>query len=179
MKKVVFIAPVLFALNGFAQNLIQTNISNTNMQQQRFVQPVQVFASNMIVNDNNTNKPARANANPQVYVQRATGANTIQRQQRRRRVNANPVNTNVSNPVQTNLINISNINDNIQPLINVLENNINNDIQLQGNFSQQADINDGNSFGNENNMIEQIASVNIPAILLGNGSLNLNLDITC
>lgn len=160
MKKVLFITPVLFVLNGFSQNQIQQNFNNINLTNRHAVQmqSVQVFASNIKVNDNNTNKPVRANANPQVYVQRSTNANSIQRRQRR-------------TAPQTN-INISNVN---QPLINISENNINDDIQIQGNFSQQLDNNVGNAFGNEN-IIEQLASVNIPAIQLGNG-LDLNLDI--
>ena len=163
MKKLVFITPLLFALSAFGQNLVQTNNANINLQQQRFVQVNQVFASNMAGNINNTNKTVRANANPQVNIQRASSGNVNQRQQNRRRAATNRVNTNISNPVQTNVI-------------NVLENNVNSDIQPLVNFSQQADINDGNSFGNEN-LIEQIASVNIPAIQVGSGSLNLNLDI--
>ena len=155
MKTSLFITPLLFAMSSFGQNQIQTNVSN-NLQQQRFVQMNQVFASNMM---GNSNKPVRANANPQVQTQRASGASSNQRQQRRRVVNT--ANTNVSNV--------------IQPLVNFSENNINDDIQVQGNFSQQ-DNNVGNAFGNEN-MIEQIASVNIPAIQVGTGSLNLNLDL--
>jgi len=41
-----------------------------------------------------------------------------------------------------------------------------------------AENNLGNAFGNEN-MLEQIASANIPAIQLGTGALNLDLDIIC
>lgn len=155
MKTSLLITPLLFAMSSFGQNQVQTNVSN-NLQQQRFVQVNQVFASNMM---GNSNKPVRASANPQVQVQRASGASSNQRQQRRRVVNT--ANTNVSNV--------------IQPLVNFSENNINDDIQVQGNFSQQ-DNNIGNAFGNEN-MIEQIASVNIPAIQVGTGSLNLNLDL--
>lgn len=154
MKKVLFIAAVLFSGNSFAQNILMSNFGNQSAPQ---VQGVQILASNIKVNDNNINKPARLNANPQVYVQRATNANNNQRRQVRRRV------TNVSNPVQTNVINVS-------------ENNINDDIQIQGNFVNQLDNNVGNAFGNEN-LIEQIASANIPAIQLGSGSLNLNLDL--
>ena len=155
MKTSLFFTPLLFAMSSFGQNQVQTNVSN-NLQQQRFVQVNQVFASNMM---GNSNKPVRASANPQVQVQRASGASSNQRQQRRRVVNT--ANTNVSNV--------------IQPLVNFSENNINDDIQVQGNFSQQ-DNNVGNAFGNEN-IIEQIASVNIPAIQVGTGSLNLNLDL--
>lgn len=160
MKTSLFITPLLFAMSSFGQNQIQTNVSN-NLQQQRFVQVNQVFASNMT---GNTSKPVRANANPQVQVQRASGASSNQRQQRRRVVNT--ANTNVSNVVQ--------------PLVNFSENNINDVIQVQGNFSQQ-DNNIGNASdsypdGNEN-LMEQIASVNIPAIQVGTGSLNLNLDL--
>lgn len=161
MKKVLFIIPVLFALNGFSQNQIQQNFNNINLtnRQALQMQSVQVFASNIKVNDDNTNKPARANANPQVYVQRSTTANSIQRRQRRI-------------PPQTN-INVSNVS---QPLVNISENNINDDIQIQENFSQQLDNNVGNAFGNEN-IIEQLASVNIPAIQLGSGSLNLDINL--
>lgn len=145
-------------MSSFGQNQIQTNVSN-NLPQQRFVQVNQVFASNMV---GNSNKPVRASANPQVQVQRASGASSNQRQQRRRVVNT--ANTNVSNV--------------IQPLVNFSENNINDDIQVQGNFSQQ-DNNVGNAPDSyrDGNMIEQIASVNIPAIQVGTGSLNLNLDL--
>lgn len=159
MKSSIFIAPVLFAFNAFGQNQIQTNVSNINVQQQRYIQGNQVFASNLMGNTSNANKPIRANSNPQVQVQRATNASSNQRRQVRRVVNN--VNTNVSNV--------------IQPHIVVLENNINDDIQLQ-NFSQQLDNNLGNAFGNES-LVEQIASVNIPAIQLGTGSLNLNLEL--
>ncbi len=162
MKKLVFITPILFVFSGFGQNLIQTNTSNINMQQQRFVQVNQVFASNMMGNDNTTNKPVRANANPQVNFQRVAIGNVNQRQQRRRRGAPQAVNTNISNV--------------IQPLVNVSQSNINDDIQLHGNFSQQADNNLGNSFGNEN-VSEQIASANIPAIQLGIGSLNLDINL--
>ncbi|MBK7666098.1 MAG: hypothetical protein IPJ32_01405 [Sphingobacteriaceae bacterium] len=159
MKILFVITPVLFVLSSFSQNVIQTNFSNSNPEQ-RYIQVNQVFASNMMGNTSNTNKPIRANANPQVQVQRATNASSNQRRQVRRVVNN--VNTNVSNV--------------IQPQIIVLENNMNDDIQLQQNFSQQLDNNLGNAFGNEN-MIEQIASVNIPAIQVGTGSLNLNLEL--
>ena len=161
MKKVLFIIPVLFALNGFSQNLIQQNFSNINLTNRQAVQvqSVQVFASNIKVNDNNTNKPARPNANPQVYVQRSTNANSIQRRQRRTAPQTN-----------VNILNVT------QPLVNISENNINDDIQIQGNFSQQLDNNVGNAFENEN-LIEQLASVNIPAIQLGSGSLNLDLNL--
>ena len=156
MKTLIFITPVLFAFNAFGQNLIQTNVANTNIVQQRFVQVNQVLASNMM---GNANKPVRANANPQVSVQRATNATGNQRRQARRVTN-NVVNT------------ISNVN---QPLVNINENNTD-EIQQLGNFSQQLDNNVGNAFGNES-IIEQIASVNIPAIQLGRGSLNLNLEL--
>lgn len=156
MKNVLFIAPVLISLNSFSQNILVNNPGNQYVAQ---MQSVQVFASNMMVNDNNTNKPTRANVNPQMYVQRASTANGNQRQQVRRRV-TNVSNTNISNPIQTNIINVP-------------DNNINDDIQVQGNFSND---NVGNSFGNEN-LLEQIASANIPAIQIGSGSLNLNLDI--
>jgi len=162
MKKILLITPLLLAMNGFSQNLLITNLGNQSLNQ---AQSVQVFASNIKVNDNNVNninKPARArvDANPQInFVQRASPANTTQR--RRRRTTPRPA-TNISNPVQTNIINI--------------ENNINDDIQIQGNFTNQSDNNVGNAFGNES-MIEQIASVNIPAIQLGSGSMNLNLDL--
>lgn len=160
MKKALLIVPVLFAMNGFSQNLIQQNFSNINLtnRQASQMQSVQVFASNVLVNDNNTNKPSRANANPQVYVvQRASARNVTQN--RRRRVAPQ---TNISNPIQTNMRNVS-------------DNNINDDIQVQGNFVNQLDNNVGNAFGNES-LIEQLASVNIPAIQLGNGlDLNLNL----
>lgn len=158
MRKLIFVTPLLFVLSAFGQNQIQTNVSNSNIVQQRFVQVNQVLASNMI---GNTNKPVRANANPQVQVQRATNASSNQRRQVRR----------VTNNINTNISNVT------QPLVNISENNINDDIQLQGNFSQQLDNNLGNAFGNENNMIEQIASVNIPAIQIGGASLNLNLDL--
>jgi hypothetical protein len=154
MKTLFFITSVLFALSAVGQNLIQTNIS-----QQQFVQTNQVFASNVMVNDNNTNKPSRAYANPQVYVQRATNVNANQRRQVRRVTNN--VNTNISNPVQTNIKAAENNTDEIQQLVN---------------FNEVNDNNVGNVFGNEN-MIEQIASVNIPAIQVGTGSLNLNLDL--
>ncbi|MBP7808237.1 MAG: hypothetical protein KA163_02985 [Bacteroidia bacterium] len=157
MKTLFFIAPVLFALSAFGQNEIQTNISNINMQQ-RYIQVNQVFASNMMGNTNNTNKPVRANTNPQVQVQRATNASSNQRRQVRR--------------VTNNVGNVSNV---TQPLVNVSENNTD-EIQQLGNFSQQADNSLGNAFGNEN-LIEQIASVNIPAIQVGTGSLNLNLEL--
>jgi hypothetical protein len=161
MKKVLLITPVLFSINGFSQNTVFVsdlgNLGNQAVQ----LQNVQVFASNIFANDNNTNKSARANANPQAYVQRASSPSGNQRRQVRRRV-TNVANTNISNPVQTNIINLSN--------------NINDDIQLQGNFSQQVNDNLGNAFGNEN-MIEQIASANIPAIQIGTGALNLDLDI--
>lgn len=154
MKKILLITPLLFAMNGFSQNILISNFGNQSAPQ---IQGVQVLASNIKVNDNNINKPVRVNANPQVYVQRATNTNSNQRRQVRRRV------TNVSNPVQTNVINVA-------------ENNINDDIQIQGNFVNQSDNNVGNASGNEN-LIEQIASVNIPAIQLGTGSLNLNIDL--
>jgi hypothetical protein len=157
MRKLIFITPVLFALSAFGQNQIQTNVSNSNIVQQRFVQVNQVLASNVM---GNNNKPVRANANPQVQVQRATNASSNQRRQIRR----------VTNTINTNISNVT------QPLVNISENNINNDIQVQGNFSQQLDNNVGNAFGNKN-LIEQIASVNIPAIQVGSGSLNLNLDL--
>jgi hypothetical protein len=161
MRKALLITPVLLSLSSFSQNILITNVGNQMMPQQQ-QQSIQVFASNMMVNDNNTNKPARANANPQVYVQRASNASGNQRQQVRRRVTNV---SNISNPVQTNIINIpdNNISDDIQ-------------IQLQGNFNDVNDNNIGNAFGNEN-LIEQIASVNIPAIQVGTGSLNLNLDL--
>lgn len=157
MRKLIFITPVLFTLNAFGQNQIQTNVSNSNIVQQRFVQVNQVLASNMI---GNTNKPVRANANPQVQVQLATNASSNQRRQIRR----------VTNNINTNISNVT------QPLVNISENNINDDIQMQENFSQQLDNNLGNAFGNEN-LIEQIASVNIPAIQVGSASLDLNLDL--
>jgi hypothetical protein len=157
MRKLIFVTPVLFALSAFGQNQIQTNVSNSKIVQQRFVQVNQVLASNMI---GNTNKPVRANANPQVQVQHATNASSNQRRQIRR----------VTNNVNTNISNVT------QPLVNVSENNINDDIQMQENFNPQLDNNLGNAFGNEN-LIEQIASVNIPAIQVGTGSLNLNLDL--
>jgi hypothetical protein len=164
MKKVIFIAPVLFAMNSFSQNLILLNNSGNQAVQ---AQSIQVFASNIMMNDNNinrssnSNKPLRANANPQVQSQRASIANTNQRRQIRRRV-THISNTNIPNPVQVNSVNILNT--------------INDDIQLQGNFSQQINDNSGNAFGNENR-IEQIASANIPAIQLGTGSLDLNIDM--
>jgi hypothetical protein len=160
MKKIVFITLVLFALNSFSQNLIQNNINYSN---QRFVQAqaMQVFASNANVNDNKINKPVRANTNPQVYVQRVSNSNVTQRRQRRRVTNN--VNANISNPVQTNIINVS-------------QNNINDDIQVLGNFVNQLDNSVGNAFRNEN-LIEQLASVNIPAIQLGSGSLDLNFNL--
>ncbi len=158
MKQVLLIAPVLFSLNSFSQNILITNLGNQYVPQQQ-VQNVQVFASNIMTNINNTNKPVRSNANPQVYVQRASNASGNQRQQVRRRI------TNVANPVQTNMTNVpdNNINDDIQ-------------IQLQGNFNNVNDNNVGNAFGNES-IIEQIASVNIPAIQVGSGSLNLNINM--
>ena len=168
MKKILFITPVLFAMNCFSQNTLQQNFSNSNLTNRQAVQmqSQQVFASNMMVNDNNVNKvvstnankPVRANANPQInFVQRAT--TNVSTQRRRRRVTPQ-VNT-VSNPIN---------------IINVPVNNINDDIQVQGNLINQMDNNLGNAFGNEN-MIEQLASANIPSIKLGNGSLNLNLDL--
>ena len=161
MKKVLFIAPVFVSMNSFSQNLIFLN--NTGLGNQAVqTQNIQVFASNIFVNDNTTNKPARANANPQAYIQRASSPSGNQRRQVRRKV-TNVTNTNSSNNIQTNIINIVN-------------NNMNDDIQLQGNFSQQVNDNLGNAFGNEN-MIEQIASANIPAIQIGTGSLNFDLDI--
>lgn len=158
MKKVLLIAPVLFSINSFSQNIWVNNLSNQSTPQMQ-VQNVQVFASNMTTNDNNTNKPLRANANPQVYVQRVSNASGNQRRQTRRVTNVS--NTNISNPIQTNIINVAENNtDEIQQLVNYTVN----------------DNNVGNSFGNEN-QIEQIASANIPAIQVGTGSLNLNLDI--
>jgi len=133
MKKLIIISPVLFAMNLSGQNLILNNLSTNNINPQRAIQNQQVFASNMMVNDNNSN------SNQRIQTRRNTA--------------------NSSTQVQTN-INISNI-----------------DIQLQGNFSQPVNDNLGNSFGNENNMIEQIASANIPAIQVGTGSLNLNLEM--
>ncbi len=156
MKSLFFITPVLLALSAFGQNEIQTNLSNINMQQ-RYIQVNQVFASNMMGNTSNTNKPVRVNANPQVLVQRATNASSNQRRQVRR--------------VTNNVGNVSNV---TQPLVNISDNNTDEIPQL-GNFSQQ-DNSVGNAFGNEN-MIEQIASVNIPAIQVGSGSLNLNLEL--
>jgi hypothetical protein len=156
-RKVLFIAPVLFSINSFSQNILVNNLSNQSAWQ---MQSVQVFASNTLVNDNNTNKPARTNANPQVYVQRVSNASGNQRRQVRR---TNVSNLNISNPIQTNIINVS-------------DNNINEDIQIQGNFDKQQKDDLGNAFGNENR-IEQLASVNIPAIQVGTGSLNLNLEL--
>ncbi len=158
MKKVLLITPLFFAMNVFSQNILISNFGNQSPQQ---MQSVQIFASNIKVNDNNINKPARVNANPQInIVQRSSSAsNTVQR--RRRRTTPRPA-SNISNPVQTSMVNI--------------ENNINDDIQIQGSFTNQSDNNVGNAFGNES-MIEQIASVNIPAIQLGSGSLNLNLEL--
>jgi hypothetical protein len=159
MKKLILTAPFLIALNGFSQNLIQSNISNYNLNNLQ-AQSVQVFASNVSINDNNTNKPVRANSNPVVQtVQRASTAAGNQHRQRRR----NPA-PNISNPVQTNIINVS-------------DKNINDDIQVQIKFVQQLDNNLGNAFGNESNVIEQIASLDIPAIQLGSGNMDLNLDI--
>lgn len=158
MKKVLLITPVLLSLNGFSQNILVNNLGNQYAPQ---MQSVQVFASNMMVNDNNSNKPARSNVNPQAYVQRASNASGNQRRQVRRVTNVS--NTNISNPIQTNSIDVP-------------DNNINDDIQVQGNFSQQKNVDPGNAFGNEN-IIEQIASANIPAIQFGTGSMNLNLDI--
>lgn len=157
MKKLIFIAPVLFSLSSFSQNTLVNYLGN---QSQHQMQSVQVFASNMMLNNSSTNKPARANANPQVYVQRATNANSNQRRQVRR---TNVSNTNISNHVQTNINYVS-------------DKNINDDIQIQENFDKQKTDNLGNAFGNEN-LIEQIASVNIPAIPVGTGSLNLNLEL--
>lgn len=160
MKKVLFIAPVLFSINSFSQNIWVNNLGNQSPPQVQ-AQSVQVFASNMTVNDNNTNKPARAIANPQMYVQRASNANVTQRRQVRRTVR-NVSNTNISNPAQTNVINI-------------VENNTD-EIQQLVNFNNVNDNNLGNSFGNEN-LIEQIASANIPAIQVGTGSLNLDINM--
>ncbi len=157
MKKILFITPVLFAMNVFSQNILLQNFSNTNLTNNQAVQmqSQQVFASNKIVNDNN--KPVRANANPQInFIQRA--ATNVSTQRRRRRVT--PQVNNISNPIN---------------IINVPLNNMNDDILVQGNLSQQAD-DSGNAFGNEN-MIQQLASANIPVIQLGSGSLNLNLDL--
>lgn len=156
MRTIFFVTPVLFVFSAFGQNHVQTNVSNIPLQQ-RYIQASQVYASNVVGNTSNANKPVRANANPQVQVQRATNASSNQRRQVRR--------------VTNNVSNISNV---TQPLVNVSENNTD-EIQQLGNFSQQ-DINVGNAFGNES-MIEQIASVNIPAIQVGTGSLNLNLDL--
>jgi hypothetical protein len=94
------------------------------------VQSQQVFASNMMVNDNNSNQ----------QVQRSNNLNN-------------------SNSVQTNIA------------------NINDDVQLQRNFSEPINDNSGNAFGNENNMIKQIASASIPAIQLKTKSLNLNPEM--
>lgn len=159
MKRVILILPLAFALNGFSQNIAQ-QVSNINLVQTNSNPRVQVFASNVMLNNSNTNKPVRVNANPQVQVQRATNASGNQRRQVRR----------VTNNVNTNISNVT------QPLVNVSDNNINDDIQMLGNFNQQLDNNAGNAFGNEN-MVEQIASVNIPAIRVGSGSLNLNLEL--
>lgn len=151
MKKVLFIAPVLLSLTGFSQNILMTNLGNQSMPQ---VQTVQVFASNMMLNANNTNKPARANANPQVQIQRASTSNANENARRQsRRI------SNIYNPVQTNSIIQNNSTDEIQQVLsNVSDNNV------------------GNAFGNES-LIEQIASANIPAIQMGTGSLNLNIDM--
>lgn len=154
MKKVLFIAPVLFSLSSFSQNILVNNLGNQYAPQ---MQSVQVFASNMMVN--NANKPARTNANPQVYVQRVSNASGNQRRQIRR-----------TNNVANNISNVT------QPLVNVSGNNINEVVQVQENFDKQENDNLGNAFGNEN-LIEQIASVNIPTIQVGTGSMNLNLDI--
>ncbi|HWY10694.1 MAG TPA: hypothetical protein VN026_05170 [Bacteroidia bacterium] len=159
MKKILFIISVLFAMNGFSQNILQQNFSNNNLTNRQAVQmqSPQVFASNKIVNDNN--KPVRASANPQInFVQRTT--NNVSTQRRRRGVT--PQVNNISNPSQVNVI-------------NVLLNNMNENVQVQGNIINQMDNNVGNAFGGS--MIEQLAGVNIPAIQLGSGSLNLNLDL--
>ena len=131
MKKILFITLVLFAINGFSQNQIQQNFSNTNLTNRQAIQmqSAQIFASNMMVNDNNTNKSVRASANPQInYVQRVIPANT-----QRRRIT--PQVNNISNPIN---------------IINVPASNINDDIQIQGNLINQMDNNLGNAFGNEN-----------------------------
>lgn len=158
MNKVLFIAPVLFSINTFSQNVLVNYLGNQSQQQMQS-QSVQVFASNMMVNDNNANKPARANANPQMNVQRASNANGNQRRQVRR----------VTNNVSTNVTNV------IQPQVIFLESNTD-EIQQLANLNPQVNDNLGNAFGNES-LIEQIASANIPVIQLGTGSVNLNLDI--
>lgn len=101
-----------------------------------------------IMVNNSTNRP---------QVQRAS--NTVQRQVRR-------------------VVPQSNIADN--PMVqqgNFSINEINDDIQVQSNIIE-IENNAGNAFGNEMNPLEQIASFDIPAIQLGSGNLNLNLDIT-
>lgn len=154
MKKVLFIVPLLLNLYSFSQNILMTNLGNQAMPQ---MQSVQVFASNMMVNNSSTNKPARVNANPQVQVQRVSNANANSNQRRQvRRTNVS--NTNISNPVQTNIINENNTDEIQQILSNVSDNNA------------------GNAFDNES-LIEQIASANIPAIQMGSGSLNLNINM--
>lgn len=162
MKKIAFISAALLSLNVFSQNIIQ-QVSNVSLIQTNYNQRQQVFASNMMVNENNANKPARVNANPSINVQRASNVNGRQ-QQRRRVVNAAPVIASNINP----------------PIVNVAENNTD-EIQQLINYEQQAQNNSGNApdsyrDGNEN-LIEQIASVNIPAIQTGNASMNLNLEI--
>lgn len=160
MKTLFFITPILFALSAFGQNEIQNNISNINMQQ-RFMQVNQVFASNMMGNASNTNKPVRANANPQIQVQHVSTANSAPRRQVRRTVRS-VTTTNLSNPIQTNVINIADNNNEVQQLLKV---------------NSVSDNNVGNAFGNEG-LIEQIASANIPAIQVGTGSLSLRIDMS-
>jgi hypothetical protein len=144
MKKLLFLAPVLFILNGQSQNLIQSNsllnISNINQ-----VQTQQVFASNIMVNDNNTNKPIQAK--PVMQVQRSSPE--VNRQTRR-----DPSNYSTNNAIQ-----------------------VKEEVQVLQNFPQVNDNNTGEALGNEFNPIEQIASLNIPAIQVGSGNMDLNLNL--
>jgi hypothetical protein len=149
MQKLILIPAILFTINGLSQNLIQTNILNNSGLLQSQNPPQQVFASNIMVGNSNKNIESQ--------VQRAI--NVVQGKQRR----ASLSETNLgSNPmVQQENFSVD---------------GINNDIQLQGNIIA-IENNAGNAFGNEMNPIEQIASLNIPAIQLGSGNMDLNLNL--
>lgn len=168
MRKIIFSSVLFLGVAGYSQNINYLNNASVGNQAIQ-AQNVQVFASNVSVNANKVNRvvspnPVRANSNPQV--QQLLNTATNQRRQVRRRTtvsNAGITNAVQTNPVQTNIG-------------NVFESNTD-EVQSQVILEQVSNDNLGNAFGNENNGIEQIASANIPAIQLGSGTLNLNLDM--
>jgi hypothetical protein len=151
MQKLIVIQAILVTLNAHSQNLVQSNILTNSGLLQSQSPPQQVFASNMMVGNSNKNIESQAQ-----------GATNVV-QGRQRRASALQNNTGSNPMVQQAKFAIDNIND---------------DIQVQGNIIV-LENNGGNALGNETNPIEQIASLNIPAIQLGSGNmdLSLNLDI--